>query len=63
MCDGYYHKTNKTIIISTDSFSLNKVDTLRDILLSKYNIKSYRYLNGHKCKNQYKNFISKKISY
>jgi hypothetical protein len=49
MCDGYYHKTNKTIIISTDSFSLNEVDTLRDILLSKYNIKSTRYLNGHKC--------------
>ncbi len=60
MCDDYFHKTNKTIIISTDSFNLNEVNTLRYILLSKYNIKSTRYLNGHKCKNKYKFFISKK---
>jgi len=52
MFDDYYHKTNKTIIISTDSFNLNEVNTLRYILLSKYNIKSTRYLNGHKYKKQ-----------
>ncbi len=57
MFDDYYHKTNKTIIISTDSFNLNEVNTLRYILLSKYNIKSTRYLNGHKYKkNKIYNF-------
>lgn len=40
MGDGYYHTHKDTIVFCTDSFSLNEVETLINILNNKFNIKS-----------------------
>jgi hypothetical protein len=58
--DGHYNKAQGCIIICTDSFSVEQVDQLREILLTKYLIGSTRVLSGNPTKNQYRIRIPKK---
>jgi LAGLIDADG DNA endonuclease family len=43
---GHYHKTQGSIVIAKNSYTLTEVDLLRSILLENYHINSTRYSGG-----------------
>jgi hypothetical protein len=50
--DGYYHQTQGSIVIATNSFTPDEIDLLRSILLKKFHIDSTR-IAANKSKGQY----------
>ena len=44
--DGSWNKTNKYVVLSTNSFTLEEVNLLVDVLNDKFNLKCYKNRQG-----------------
>lgn len=58
MDDGYYDRRRKYAVFNTQSFDIDEINILREILLKKYDMKSsikteYKYVDGQKTKKYF----------